>query len=73
MKPLPEYRSDVMSDIGTVGTKHLCLQVDSIEEIVEDLKAKGVNVVSDIDSAAFGGKFVFIKDCNGILIELYEE
>ncbi|HUD19274.1 MAG TPA: VOC family protein [Patescibacteria group bacterium] len=69
---LPEYRTDIMSDIHVVGTKHLCLEVDSLEESITELKTKGVEFVTDIDTAAFGGRYIFFTDCNGILIELHQ-
>ena len=71
-KPLPSYRQDIMSDITSVGTKHICFQVKDLNKTITKLKKKGVELASDVDSAAFGGKFAFIKDCDGILIEIYE-
>ncbi|OGK13150.1 hypothetical protein A3C98_02890 [Candidatus Roizmanbacteria bacterium RIFCSPHIGHO2_02_FULL_37_15] len=71
-KDLPNYRSELMSDIHTVGTKHLCLEVDNLDEFIDKLKAKRVLFVTKTDTAAFGGRYVFFKDCNNILIELYQ-
>ena len=71
-KPLPEYRIDVMSDIHVVGTKHMCLEVADLEDSITQLKNKGVEFTTDIDTAAFGGRYIFFRDCNGILIELRE-
>ena len=70
-KPLPEYRKGLTDDLQTVGVKHLCLEVENLSDMIVRLKQKGVEFVTEIDSAAFGGEFIFIKDCNGILIELY--
>ena len=69
---LPDYRLDVIKDIHTVGTKHLCIEVDNLEESIKNLKAKGVDFVMNIDTAAFGGRYIFFKDNEGILIELYQ-
>lgn len=71
-KPLPDYRNSLMDDLHTVGTKHLCLETENLDEAISNLKEKGVKFVSEIDTAAFGGRYIFFKDCNGILIELYE-
>lgn len=71
--PLPEHSKDLMSDLHTVGTKHLCIEVEDLNEIIQDLKAKGVEFVTEIDTASFGGRYTFFKDCNGILIELYQK
>jgi methylmalonyl-CoA/ethylmalonyl-CoA epimerase len=72
LKPLPKYREDLYEDISVVGTKHVCLEVDDLDATVAQLKAKGVDFVMDADNASFGGRFIFFKDCNGILIELYQ-
>lgn len=72
-KPLPKFNKDLMQDLHMVGTKHLCLQVDDLEEAITKLKEKGVEFVTEIDTAAFGGRYIFFKDCNDILIELYQE
>jgi len=69
---LPSYRKNIMTDIKTVGTKHVCFQVNNLEETIKNLKKRSLKIATNVDTAAFGGKFVFIKDCNGILIELYQ-
>ncbi len=71
-KPLPDYRKELMEDLHTIGTKHLSIEVDDLKQTVSSLKNKGVEV-RDIAEAGFGGTFTFIKDCNGILIELYQK
>lgn len=71
-QPLPEYRKDLMQDLHVMGTKHLSIEVENIEETVKDLQSKGVEFVMELDSAGFGGRYIFLKDCNDILIELYQ-
>lgn len=71
MKPLPDYRNELMGDLRVVGTKHLCIEVNNLREVIEILKTKGVDFVTEVDTAAIGGEYIFFKDCNGILIELY--
>lgn len=72
LQPLPTYRKDLYEDISVMGTKHVCLEVDDLGSMVEQLKTKGVEFVTEADTASFGGRFIFFKDCNGILIELYQ-
>lgn len=62
-----------MNDLHVIGTKHLCIQVENLERAVGELKTKGVQFATEIDTAGFGGRYIFFKDCNDILIELYEE
>src|SRR3989344_2638595 len=70
-KPLPDYRKNLMDDLHIIGTKHLCIEVDNLNEKIKQLKEKKVEFVMDIDTAGFGGRYIFLKDCNGILIEIY--
>ncbi|HZE87330.1 MAG TPA: VOC family protein [Methylomirabilota bacterium] len=72
LKPLPNYRKNLLEDLQVVGTKHLCIEVDDLDKTVSMLKKKGVEFVIAIDQASFGGSYTFFKDCNGILIELYQ-
>ena len=71
-EPLPENQKDLMTDLHTTGVKHLCIEVENLDETIKELKEKSVEFATEIDTAGFGGKYIFIKDCNGILIELYQ-
>lgn len=71
-KPLPDFCKELMSDLGVMGTKHIGLLVDDLDGAIIKLKQQGVRFVTDPDATFYGGKYVFFKDCNGILIELYE-
>ncbi|MFA7310138.1 MAG: VOC family protein [Candidatus Paceibacterota bacterium] len=70
---LPENRKKLLDDLQMVGTKHVCFEVDNVERFAGNLKEKGVGFETDVDTAGFGGKYVFIKDLDGILIELYSK
>jgi methylmalonyl-CoA/ethylmalonyl-CoA epimerase len=57
------------------GMHHLCLEVDDIEAMLAQLKAKGVQLINETPVSGLGGrKYAFIhpKSANGVLIELYE-
>ncbi len=71
-KPLPDDKKDLMDDLRVVGTKHLCIEVDNLDDTIKELQSKGVEFATKTDTAGFGGRYIFLKDCNGILIELYE-
>lgn len=71
-KPLPDYRKDLMDDLHVIGTKHLCIEVDNLDQVIKEFKAEGVEFTREIDTAGFGGRYIFFKDCNEILIELYQ-
>jgi methylmalonyl-CoA/ethylmalonyl-CoA epimerase len=56
------------------GMHHLCLEVDDIEEKLNELKSKNVQLLNETPLVLEGRKMAFIhpKSTNGVLIELYE-
>jgi methylmalonyl-CoA/ethylmalonyl-CoA epimerase len=56
------------------GIHHLCLEVDDLEEMLIDLKAKGVRLINETPQFLPGRKMAFIhpKAASGVLVELYE-
>jgi glyoxylase I family protein len=64
-------RSDTPRGIARLGW-----EVDEIEQMVADLQSKGVEFVSDIVDMTVGhyagGKVVFFRDPDGILLELQQ-
>jgi methylmalonyl-CoA/ethylmalonyl-CoA epimerase len=57
------------------GMHHLCLEVDDIEGMMLQLKAKGVRLINEEPrSAADGKKYAFIhpESTSGVLVELYQ-
>lgn len=71
-KPLPKYRHDLMKDLHVQGMKHLCIEVEDLDQLIAELNAKSIET-RPVDTAGFGGRFTFIKDPNGILIEFYQK
>jgi lactoylglutathione lyase len=51
---------------------HLAFQVDSLEETIADLQAKGVQVTDGPTQTSSGSRFVFIDAPDGYEIELIE-
>ena len=70
---LPEYRKELMPDLHVIGTKHLSLKTNNLESSIIEMKSKGVEFLGKPSETFFGGKYIFFKDCNGILIELLQE
>ena len=58
------------------GIHHICLEVDDIEALLEQLKAKNVRLINDTPQADGipGRKFAFIhpESTFGVLVELYQ-
>lgn len=61
---------------GNPGTAHFCLFVDDLDALYTDLAAKGVEFVSEPQSPTVGpnkgGKLVYMKDPDGIRVELVQ-
>ena len=56
------------------GMHHLCFEVDDIEGMLADLRAKGVRLINETPLELPGRKMAFIhpKSSGGVLVELYE-
>lgn len=56
------------------GMHHLCIEVEDIESMLKDLKAKGVRLIDEEPHDLPGRRMAFIhpKASNGVLVELYE-
>lgn len=56
------------------GMHHLCFEVDNIEEMLIELKGKGVRLINETPLVMEGRKAAFIhpKSANGVLVELYQ-
>lgn len=67
-KRLPTYRMTPNSDLQTVGTKHVAFQVSDMNAMKRHLLENGVEIAHEVIMDK--DHVVFIKDCNGVLIEL---
>lgn len=57
------------------GMHHICLEVDNVEEMLAQLKAKGIQLINEVPFYGTGGKkiaFIHPKSTAGVLVELYE-
>ena len=57
------------------GMHHVCLEVDDIDGMLAQLKAKGVRLINDEPRTAADGKryaFVHPESASGVLVELYQ-
>jgi len=57
------------------GMHHLCLEVDDIEGMMSQLKAKNIRLITEEPrTAADGKKYAFIhpESTGGVLVELYQ-
>jgi len=57
------------------GMHHLCLEVDDIDGMLSQLKAKGIRLINEEPrTAADGRRYAFIhpESTGGVLVELYQ-
>ena len=57
------------------GLHHLCLEVDDIEGMLAQLKARGIRLINEEPRKASDGKryaFVHPESTSGVLVELYQ-
>jgi len=57
------------------GIHHICIEVDNIEKMIEQLKEKGIKLINEAPRLKEDGrKYVFIhpESTQGVLVELYQ-
>ncbi len=57
------------------GMHHVCLEVDDIDEMLAQLKEKGVQLINESAKEGIGGRryaFIHPKSANGVMVELYQ-
>jgi len=56
------------------GIHHLCLEVDDIEGMLQQLKEKGIRLINETPIVLEGRMMAFVhpKSANGVLVELYQ-
>ena len=57
------------------GMHHICLEVDDIDGMLAQLKAKGIRLINEQPRAAADGKkyaFIHPESTGGVLVELYQ-
>ena len=69
--PLPEGRRHPATDLLIQGIKHVAYAVNDIAALMDELKAKGVDVVWDI-TVHDGSPCAFVSDNSGNLVEFVE-
>lgn len=69
-KPLPPERRHPDTDLQTIGTKHLAFRVDDLAAFLHRLHRLGVEPAHQ--TAMAGKQVCFIRDPDGILIELIQ-
>jgi catechol 2,3-dioxygenase-like lactoylglutathione lyase family enzyme len=61
------------SAANTLGLRHLCFEVDDVESIVADLKAKGYELMGELQNYENVWKLCYVRGPEGIIVELAEQ
>ena len=54
------------------GIHHVSLEVDHFDQVIEDIKAKGLKVISEADTEDFKAAFIHPQSSFGVLTEIIE-
>jgi glyoxylase I family protein len=73
-QPLPKHGQNLWQDLPVVGVKHFGLQVASIDDAKQSLQQQGLDILhEDINEDRSGANYFFVKDPDGILVEVIED
>lgn len=72
-KSLPDYRKSLVTDLKTLGVKHFAFKIKNIKGAYRYFKDMGVEFANEMRMGGSGLRYFFIKDPDGILIEVIEE
>lgn len=58
---------------NTLGLRHLAFQVENVDELVENLKQKGHELVGEVQTYEHMWRLCYVRGPEGIIIELAEQ
>ena len=70
-KEIPEDRRVPNTDLQTIGTKHAAFETDDMKALKERFVACGVDIAHEVTMT--GESVMFIRDPDGVLIELIQK
>jgi catechol 2,3-dioxygenase-like lactoylglutathione lyase family enzyme len=72
--PMAPERKRAESNLAIGGINHFAITVDDLDEAVAELQAKGVELAYELSEVpdGSGDRWTFVRDNEGMLIELYQ-
>lgn len=58
---------------NTLGMRHLCFQVEGLDELLTSLQQKGYNLAGEVQTYEESWKLCYVNGPEGIIIELAEQ
>ena len=71
--PAPESMKKLETDLPVIGIRHFGIQVDSLKKAKNFIIEKGYAEKIEINNGKTGIDYFFIKDPDGILVELVQD
>lgn len=73
-QPSPKQNYDDLGEsLHPAGYHHFCIDVESVDKTLEEMKKRNIKIVDEpFDLAVIGKRLAFISDIDGNLIELAE-
>jgi glyoxylase I family protein len=72
-RPAPESSRRLETDLPRLGTKHLALGVDDVDQARSFLLEHGIGQVPEPATGRTGVRYFFIQDPDGTLLEVVED
>ena len=69
----PDSSNELVSDLPRVGVKHFGLKVADIHQTLQSLKEEGLAEGVEVVKGRTGIDYFFIKDPDGILLEIVQD
>lgn len=69
----PDFTATTATDLPVIGTKHMAFRVKDIDEAVKFAVRNGIARNLKVNTGRLGRRYFFLKDPNGILVEIIEE
>lgn len=69
----PDFTATTATDLPVLGTKHMAFRVEDIDEAVKFAVNNGIGQNLKVNTGRLGRKYFFLKDPNGILVEIIEK
>jgi glyoxylase I family protein len=73
-KPLPPTHGHSLDvDLQHIGARHIAMRVQSVADAHSHLRREGIEPLSEIKDGRTGVRYFFVRDPDGIFVEIVED